>query len=177
MQQKDKITRHYIEIVKAMTEAFNRQNIELLLSYLDDDIYWDDPAMEEPVRGIYMFKSFVLSFWESFPDVRYISLQEVFSSPDQDKIVHWFTIKGTMLGQLSPGFAPTGRRFEVEGLEMIEFREEKISRIITRIDGLKVAEQLRLLPPRLKVGSRKARIAVFFQRPIAWYLRLTAKQL
>ena len=33
------------------------------VSYCDNDIYWDDPAMEEPVRGHDMLKDFALSFW------------------------------------------------------------------------------------------------------------------
>ena len=175
MLSNNKIIIQYIEIIKAVAEAWNGHDIERLLSYLDDDIYWDDPAMEEPAHGHDMVKDFALSFWGAFPDVRYIPLQDIFLSPDQTKIAHRFTMKGTMLGHLPPGFAPTGRRFEIDGLEMIEFREEKVYRCITRIDGIKVAEQLGLLPPRLKAGSRKARIAVFFQRLIAWYLRRSAR--
>ncbi|MBL7177091.1 MAG: ester cyclase [Desulfobacteraceae bacterium] len=175
MLPNDKIIIQYIEIIKAVAEAWNGQDIERLLSYLDDDIYWDDPAMEEPARGHDMLKDFALSFWGAFPDVRYIPLQDIFLSPEQTKMAHRFTMTGTMLGQLPPGFAPTGRRFEIDGLEMIEFREEKVYRIITRIDGIKVAEQLGLLPPRLKAGSRKVKIVVFFQRLIAWYLRRSAR--
>jgi steroid delta-isomerase-like uncharacterized protein len=171
MRQNDQIIKQHSEVIKAVAEAWNGQDIERLLSYVDDDIYWDDPAMEEPARGHDMLKDFALSFWRAFPDVQYIPLQDIFLSPDQTKMAHRFTMTGTMLGQLPPGFAPTGRAFEIDGLEMIEFREEKVYRCITRIDGIKVAEQLGLLPPRLKAGSIKARIAVFFQRLIAWYLR------
>jgi len=176
MLPNDKIIIQYIEIIKAVAEAWNGHDMERLLSYFDDDIYWDDPAMEEPARGHDMLKEFALSFWGAFPDVRYIPLQDIFLSPEQTKIAHRFTITGTMLGELPPGFAPTGRRFEIDGLEMIEFREEKVYRCITRIDGIKVAEQLGLLPPRLKAGSLKARIVVFFQRLIAWYLRRSVRK-
>ena len=176
MMQNDKIIHQYTETIKAIAEAWNRQDIERLLSYLDDDIYWDDPAMEEPVRGHDMLKDFALSFWEAFPDARYIPLQDIFLSPEQTKMAHRFTMTGTMLGQLPPGFAPTGRRFEIDGLEMIEFHEKKVHRIITRIDGIKVAEQLGLLPPRMKAGSWKVKIVCSFQRLIAWYLRRSARK-
>ena len=48
MLPNDKLVIQYIEIIKAVAEAWNGHDIERLLSYLDDDIYWDDPAMEEP---------------------------------------------------------------------------------------------------------------------------------
>ena len=166
----------YTETIKAVAEAWNRQDIERLLSYCDNEIYWDDPAMEEPVSGHDMLKDFALSFWGTFPDVRYIPLQDIFLSPGQTKMAHRFTMTGTMLGPLQPGFAPTGRRFEIDGLEMIEFRDEKVYRIITRIDGIKVAEQLGLLPPRLKAGSWKAKVVAFFQSLTAWYLRRSARK-
>jgi predicted ester cyclase len=177
MMPNDKIINQYVETIKAIAEAWNRHDIERLLSYCDNDIYWDDPAMEEPVRGHDMLKDFALSFLGAFPDVRYIPVQDIFLSPEQTKMAHRFTMTGTMLGQLPPGFAPTGRRFEIDGLEMIEFREEKVYRIITRIDGLKVAEQLGLLPPRLKAGSWKAKSVGFFQRLIAWYLRRSTRKI
>ena len=161
----------YIEIIKGVAEAWNGQDVERLLSYLDEDIYWDDPPMEVPARGHEMVKDFALSLWQAFPDMRYIPLQDIFLSPDQPKIAHKFTISGTMLGQMPPGFAPTGRYLEIDGYEMFQFRKKKVHRLISRFDGIRASEQLGLLPPRLKTGSRKARIAVFFQRPIAWCQR------
>jgi len=172
----DEITTQYTETIKAIAEAWNRQDIEKLLSYCDNDIYWDDPAMEEPVRGHDMLKDFALSFWKAFPDIQYSPLQDIFLSPEQNKMAHRFTMTGTMLGQLSPGFAPTERRFEIDGLEMFEFREDKAYRIITRIDGIMVAEQLGLLPPRLRAGSLKAKIVTFFQSFVAWYLRRSIRK-
>lgn len=166
----------YSETIKAVGDAFNRHDIEQLLSYCDPEIYWDDPAMEEPVRGHNMLKDFVSLLLEAIPDVQYIPLQDVFFSPDQNKIVHRFTMRGTMLGKMSPGFFPTGRHFEIDGLELIEFRDGKMYHIITRIDGLNVAEQLGLLPRRLKSGEWKTKIVCSFQRLIAWYLRRYAKK-
>jgi predicted ester cyclase len=118
-----------------------------------------------------MVKDFTLSLWRAFPDIYYTPLQDVFLSPGQPRIAHRFTLSGTMLGPFPPGFAPTGKHFEIDGFEMFEFRNEKIHRLISRFDCVKTLEQLGLLPPRLKAGSRKARIAVSFQRPIAWYQR------
>jgi hypothetical protein len=103
--QTDKIISQYTGIIKAVAEAWNRQDIERLLSYLDDNIYWEDPAMEKPVRGHDMLRDFALSFWAAFPDVRYIPLQDIFLSPEQTKMVQRFTMTGTMLGQLPPGFS------------------------------------------------------------------------
>ena len=89
-----------------------------------------------PLFGFFpMLKDFVLSFWEAYPDVRHIPLQDIFLSPEQTKMAHRFTMTGRMLGQLPPGFTPTGRRFEIDGLEMIEFRKVNIT------DRLKPTDQ------------------------------------
>jgi predicted ester cyclase len=170
----DEVIAKYSEIIREVANAWNNQDIDRLLSYLDENIYWDDPAMEAPVRGHAMLKEFALPFWRAFPDIRYEPLKEVFLSSDRIKLAHRFLMSGTMLGPLPPGFAPTGRKFEIDGLEMIEIRNNKIYQCITRIDGIHVAEQIGLLPPRLKSGTWKARLAIMLQWPIAWYLRKTA---
>jgi predicted ester cyclase len=176
MVKNDIFINKYAETIKAVADAFNRHDIEQLLSFCDHDIYWDDPAMEEPVRGHNMLKDFVSSLLEAIPNVQYIPLQDIFFSPEQNKIAHRFIMRGTMLGKMPPGFFPTGRQFEIDGLEMIEFRDGKLYQVITRIDGLNTAEQLGLLPPRLKSGEWKTKIVCFFQRLIAWYLRRYTKK-
>ena len=170
------IIEEYSKLIRAVANAWNEHNIDMLLSNVDKDIYWDDPAMEETVCGHEMLRKFALSFWQAFPDIHYEPLQEVFLSPDRTKFAHKFIMTGTMIGHLSPGFAPTGRKFKIDGLEMIEFRNDKMYRCITRIDGLDVAQQIGLLPPRLKAGTWKARLAIMVQWPIAWYLRWSARQ-
>jgi predicted ester cyclase len=172
----DSIANQHINVIKAMGEAWNRQDIEQFLSYFDNDIYWDDSPMEEPARGLDAIKDFALSLWGAFPDMRYIPLQHIFFSSNETKLAHQFTISGTMLGRLSPGFYPTGRYFEIDGLEVVEFRNGKIYRLLSRVDMVKVAEQLGLFPARPKSGSWKARIATFLQCPIAWYLRVSARE-
>ena len=172
----DEIIKEYSELIKAVANAWNKHDIDRLISHLDEDIYWDDPAMEEPACGHDMLREFVLLLWRAFPDIRYKPLQDVFLSSDRTKLAHRFIMSGTMNGPLAPGFAPTGRKFEIDGLEMIEFRNKKLYRCITRIDGIDVAEQIGLIPPRLKAGTWAARLAIMFQYPIALYLRWTARQ-
>jgi predicted ester cyclase len=172
----DEIIEEYLEIIRAVANAWNKHDIDGLLSHLDEDIYWDDPAMEKPTCGHDMLKEFALLLWRAFPDIYYEPLQDVFLSSDQTKLIHRFMMSGTMIGPLPPGFAPTGRKFEIDGFEMIEFRNKKIYQCITRIDGIDVAQQIGLLPPRLKAGTWSARLAAMLQYPIAWYLRMTARQ-
>jgi predicted ester cyclase len=114
--------------------------------------------MEKPACGHEMLREFALTLWRAFPDIRYEPPQETFPSSDRTKLVHKFIMEGTMIGPLQPGFAPTGRKFSMDGLEMIEFRNSKIYQCITRIDGIDVAQQIGLLPPRLRaIKTERAR--------------------
>ena len=61
----------YSDHVRMIAEAWNVRNIEKLLSYLTEDIFWDDPAMEEPAYGHDAVKKFALSLWRAIPDFKY----------------------------------------------------------------------------------------------------------
>ena len=159
------------DLVGNLADAWNTQDIDRLLSCMSADTFWDDPAMEEPARGRQAVRNFALSIWRAFPDLKYVPLGEPYLSSDGTKIAQHWKMTGTWLGPYPPGFAPTGRRFEVDGVDIIEFQDEKVHHCITRFDGITLAEQLGLLPPRLVAGQRKTRVAILFQRLVAWYLR------
>ena len=160
--------------VKTISHAWNIRNIDKLLSYLTENIFWDDPAMEEPAHGHDAVRRFALSLWRAFPDFKYIPMDAPFISSDRTRIVQQFKITGTMLGPLdSPGFAPTGRRFEIDGFDLMEFRDGKLCRCITRFDGINLAQQLGFLPP--VSGTLNARIVLLVQRLVAWFIRRSSR--
>ena len=171
-----KAIQEYSNHVHMISEAWNARNLDKLLSYLTEDIFWDDPAMEEPAHGHDAVKKFALSLWRSIPDFQYIPTGEPFLSTYRTKIIQPWKISGTMLGPLDPpGFAPTGRRFEIDGFDLMEFREGKLCHCITRFDGLHLAQQLGFLPHKPIPGTLKARIAVFVQRFVAWFIRRSSR--
>ena len=171
-----KAIQEYSNYVHMISEAWNTRNLDKLLSYLTEDIIWDDPAMEEPAYGHDAVKKFALSLWHAIPDFQYIPTDEPFISKDRNKIIQPWKISGTMLGPLyPPGFAPTGRRFEINGFDLMEFRDGKLCHCITRFDGIHLAQQIGFLPPKPDSGTLKARIAVLLQRFVACFIRRSTR--
>ena len=132
--------------------------------------------MLEPANGHDAVKEFALTLWRGIPDFQYIPTGEPFISKDRKKIIQPWKISGTMLGPLDPpGFAPTGRRFEIDGFDLMEFHDGKLCHCITRFDGINLVQQLGLLPPAPDLGAAKARIGVFVQRFAAWFIRRSSR--
>ena len=137
----------YSRQTRTIADAWNSRRVDELLSCITEDVFWDDPVMEKPARGHEAVKNFALSLWRAIPDFKYFLSGEPFISSDQTKIVQPWRISGTMLGPLDPpGFAPTGRKFEIDGFDLMEFRDGKLCRCITRFDGVNLAQQLGFLP-------------------------------
>jgi hypothetical protein len=78
-------------------------------------------------------------------------------------------MRGTMKGPLDPpGFAPTGRSMEVEGVDLWMMRDGRIARYRAFYDINDLARQLGIAPP---AGSRADRAMVRLQRLQAPILR------
>ena len=81
-----------------------------------------------------------------------------------------------MLGPINPpGFAPTGRKVDFDGFDLMEFRDGKLCHCVTRFDGINLVQQLGLLPPTPDLGTAKARIGVLAQRFVAWFVRRSSR--
>jgi SnoaL-like polyketide cyclase len=74
---------------------------------------------------------------------------------------HWRT-SGTHTGPLEPpGFAPTGRPWELDGVDFHEYRDGRVCKLRVAFDQLSVARQLGLMPA---AGSRAERAMAMAQR-------------
>lgn len=136
---------------------------------LTDDIVWADPALPQPARGIPAVQDFMRVSFRAFPDL-------IFSEPDPphltvtgDEIAWAWTMQGTMTGPVDPpGFAPTGRRMRVDGVDLWRMRDGKIARYRAFYDTTDLARQLGIMPAS---GSRGERAMVAMQRLQARFLR------
>ena len=70
-----------------------------------------------------------------------------------------------------PGFAPTGRSLQFDGVDLVEFREGRICRIVTHFDGMRLGERAGLMPARPRPGSAMEWLAVRVQHVVAWFQR------
>jgi predicted ester cyclase len=157
-------------LVEEVMDAFNRQDWARFLSFLTEDVVWSDPAMlaRAPAQGKEAVKHFSQSVVRAFPDFDYRIRGPICVSVDQRRCAVPFQITGTNSGFLDPpGFAPTYRKVELQGVDLLDFREDKISRIETLFNPLPAAEQvlsLRLLP---RPDSAWEKVLVYLQRVVA----------
>lgn len=134
--------------VRALIEAFNAHDIDRILAMFTDDAVWQAPSAPDPLVGRQPVAALLRGWFQAFPD---------FCFPPEDVVVyqsldgtkgasHW-RVTGTMTGPLDPpGFAATGRKFEVHGTCLYEFRDGRFSRHTIVYDSMDMLTQLGLMP-------------------------------
>jgi hypothetical protein len=86
-------------------------------------------------------------------------------APDGSRCAVPWRITATHSAALEPpGFAPTGRQLCQEGVDLIEVRDGRVTRILTCFDPIAAGEQLLGIRLRPVPGSVRERTLVFFQR-------------
>lgn len=109
-----------LETLKGFLEAFNRHDLDAIMAYFDEDCVFYMPRGEGPRGDRYEGKDAVRAGlskrFEGIPDVHY----------GDDR--HWacgdfgvseWTLRGT---------ATSGKRIEVRGVDLLEFRDGKVTR-------------------------------------------------
>ena len=160
-------------IVHALLDAWNARDLPCFLDLLTPDVEWYDLSMPDPpARGREAVGAFSEAVLRAFPDFQYTVKPPICVAPDGSCCaVHW-RITATQSGPLTPpGFAPTGRRTSIDGVDWLEFRDGKVSRILTLFDPLLGAEQLLGIRMRPRPGSIRLRLLVLAQRLRAAWLR------
>jgi len=156
-------------LARKLLEAWNRRDLVQFAALLDDEVWWYDPAMPSPpARGKVAVRSFAESVIAAFPDFRYSIREPACVSADGHRCVLPWRIEATHSGWMRPpGFAPTNRRAAFDGVDLLECKDGKITRIETWFDALPAAEQLLGLRLRPKPGGFRERILVLLQRLFA----------
>ena len=141
--------------------AWNSHDPERLLALMTDDIVYDDSAWPVTMRGHDDVRVFLRFAWRAFPDLRFETVERPYRL-GEDKAAFWWRGRGTMNGPLEPpGFAPTGRSWEVDGVDFHEYREGRIVRLRIIFDVADVSRQVGLLPAP---GSAAERAMAAVQR-------------
>ena len=123
---------------------------------------WEDPALEEPLRGRLAVSEFLAATFRAFPDLEFTLTGRPLTSPGFDRAAVPWIVTGTMLGALDPpGLAPTGRSFALEGVDLYELRDGLVCRMTTHYDVFTWLREVGALPAR---GSSVERLLMRLQR-------------
>lgn len=160
---------HAKMLADQLLAAWNARDLQRFAELLADDVEWYDPAMPRPpVRGRSEARAFAEAVLRAFPDFSYEVLGPVCEAPDGSRCAVPWRITATHSAPLSPpGFAPTHRRVSQEGVDLIDARDGRVTRILTCFDPIAAGEQLLGLHLRPPPGSLRERILVLIQRVAA----------
>lgn len=173
---------HSEEVLRWATEwleAWNTHDLEALTSLVTDDIVWEDPAMfGETVHGRAEFRAFTEIFLRGLPDVHFEGTGAPFVATEGMRLALPWRMTGTFTGELAvwgkryrpdpPAFAPTGRRVDLEGVDLYEFRDGLLAHWTIVYDLFGFSQQLGLIPPP---DSPLSRLQLRAQRLVAPLMR------
>jgi steroid delta-isomerase-like uncharacterized protein len=166
-------------IALMLLERWNGRDLDGFVALLAADVEWYDPAMPAPpIRGHAGVREFAQAMLAAFPDFNYEVLGQPCAAADGTKCaLHWRITATHTAPLVPPGFAPTGRQLCQEGVDLLEIRSGKVTRILTCFDALAAAEQLMGVSLRPAPGSLRERLAVAIQRVLAFRARRLTKRL
>jgi steroid delta-isomerase-like uncharacterized protein len=104
----------------------SRGDLEAVLSYYTDDVYFEDTSVSTPCRTKAEMRDFMKVFYDAFPDLR-IEIRNVFeSSPSPSGggqgggfVTAEYDLLGTMRGEFL-GHPPTGKAFRIKAVSIYE---------------------------------------------------------
>jgi steroid delta-isomerase-like uncharacterized protein len=163
------------EFATRWLEAWNSHDLDTLETMVTEDITWDDPAQfGETVHGRAEFRAFTEDLFRGIPDVRFDPIGAPYLPLEGDGLAVRWRMTGTFTGDLAvwgkrfgpnpPAYAPTGRRVDIEGVDLYEFRDGLISRWDIVYDLLGLSTQLGLMP---RIDGRMLPLMVRVQRLMA----------
>lgn len=121
-------------------EALGKGNLDALDAVFD--AAYTDHGPFGDATGLDAFKAMVAQWREAFPDVRYTYSDVI---QDGDRAAWRSTMTGTHLGDL-PGIPATGRRVDLQAIDMGTSRDGRAFEHWTAMDRLALLEQLGVLP-------------------------------
>jgi steroid delta-isomerase-like uncharacterized protein len=149
------------EFGEAYVAAWNSHDADRLLEFMAPDIVYDDSTWPTTMHGHNDVREFLRAAWRAFPDMRFQLLEGPYRLGD-NKAAFWWRGDGTFSGPLEPpGFAPTGKSWQIDGVDFHEYRDGRISRLAIMFNLADASQQVGLMPSS---GSRGERLWVTLQR-------------
>jgi steroid delta-isomerase-like uncharacterized protein len=145
--------RRNLETARGPHASWNRRDVEGVVAYYDDEIVWNNVALEEVYWGKAAVAEFLTGLFRALPDLEF-SVQETIVRGGH--VAEQWTIRGTHLGTFM-GIPPTGRQVEVHGVSLLVVRDGKFLRDDFYFDSAGMLRQAGLLPPLAAAQGRLGR--------------------
>ena len=143
-------------------QAWNSHEVDRVLALMTEDIEYRDDAWHKTMRGHADVREFIEATWRATPDMTFELLAGPYVIPGEPRAAFHWRGWGTHTGLLDPpGFAPTGRRWEVDGVDFHDYRDGRICKLRIAFDMMSASRQLGLMP---EAGSRAERALAMAQR-------------
>jgi steroid delta-isomerase-like uncharacterized protein len=130
------------ELSRRFTELFSTGDEALAEEILSPHVVFHGTAGDGELRGIDEMKAFVAGYRRAFPDARSTVDDQI---AVEDKVVTRWCARGTHRGELGP-IAPTGRKFEMDGVTIERIAGGKIAEVWVARDELGLLRQLGVVP-------------------------------
>jgi steroid delta-isomerase-like uncharacterized protein len=142
-------------------EAWNSHKVDRVLALMTDDIeYRDDAWPKGTMHGHADVREALESWWRACPDMTFEFVAGPYVIPGEPRAAFHWRGSGTQTGVLDPpGFAATGRRWELDGVDFQEYRDERVCRLRISLDMMEVSRQLGLMPPTGSNAERALALA------------------
>jgi steroid delta-isomerase-like uncharacterized protein len=139
--------------------AWNGRTADGLLALLTEDVVYRSDGWPKTMRGHADVLAFLRLVWAAFPDLRFQKLSGPYLTVDEPKAAFHWQASATHTGRLDPpGYAPTGKRFEFDGVDIHEYRDDKVAHVRSTFDSLSIAQQLGFVPRRRAVAAQRATV-------------------
>jgi steroid delta-isomerase-like uncharacterized protein len=127
--------------------AWESRDPDRLAALCTEDVVWTDPALREPLHGRDGVRRFATESFRMCPDFTVEHLGGPYIGQGAARILLAYRMSGTMTGPwVFQDMAPTGARFEVEGIDAFDMRDGLIDRYSTFWDTLGMLRQLGVMP-------------------------------
>jgi steroid delta-isomerase-like uncharacterized protein len=105
-----------LQAVRDEIADLSRGDLEAVLSYYTDDVYFEDTSVPTVCRTKAEMRDFMKVFYDAFPDLR-IEIRNVFGSGRY--VTAEYDLLGTMRGKFL-GHSPTGKAFRIKAVSIYE---------------------------------------------------------
>ena len=128
-------------------DAWNSHEVDRVLALMTEDVEYRDDSWHKPMRGHADVREFLDAIWRAMPDMTFEALSGPYVIPGEPRAaLHWRGL-ATNTGPLEPpGYAATGRRWEQDGVDFLEYRDGRVCKLRGAFDVMSVSRQLGLMP-------------------------------